>query len=132
MTQQAMPRDRFPWTAEQWDAARAAMARGDPRPKLIFPIIISDMSPITSKAKLEEITGPVTAEVEWAHRGSAMKDTEDPNAEKIMYCIVEGKQWDLIQERSETRMVMLWVNGQKKYGWFVVKHGSRDDDDWSS
>ncbi|KKZ67771.1 hypothetical protein EMCG_06537 [[Emmonsia] crescens] len=124
-----MPRDHFPWTVEQWDAARAAMARGDPGPKLIFPIIISDASPITSKAKLEEITGPVTAEVEWAHRGSFMKDTEDANAEKIKYCIVKAKQWNFLHKSLEAHQVLLWINGVKRYGYFVPTPGSGDDAD---
>ncbi|KAG5298721.1 hypothetical protein I7I50_06039 [Histoplasma capsulatum G186AR] len=87
MIQQDMPGGRFPWTAEQWDQAWDDIERSNPGPQLIFPIIviISDASPITLKVKLEETTGPVTTDLEWADRGSLMRSTEDTNAEKLMY-----------------------------------------------
>ncbi|PGH31962.1 hypothetical protein GX50_05227 [[Emmonsia] crescens] len=123
-----MPRDRPPWSPEQWAAKWAAIKRGDPEPKITFRMIISDASPIMSKEKLEEITGPVAAEVEWARRGRSYMDIkEDLNEEKIKYCIVAGKQWSSLQNFFEVRQVLIWVNGKQAYGYFVPPPGTGDD-----
>jgi hypothetical protein len=74
-----------PWSAEIWQAARAARNAGVVEPEKRFPVIITTGStgPFISRQKLQEVAGlPSLPEVQWATVTTIFDDEEEREAEE--------------------------------------------------
>jgi hypothetical protein len=115
-----------PWSGEMWQAAAAAGRAGKTKPESQHPIIVNNSTGLfMTPQKLQEIVDlPSLPDVRRTTKTSLSgpkteeeANIKNPNPEKVQYCHVKWDQFRRVQEYSDGEIVIVWIQGKKRYAW---------------
>ncbi|EEH05461.1 hypothetical protein HCBG_06580 [Histoplasma capsulatum G186AR] len=104
-----------PWSAEDWQRAKAA----PPRPPVRYPVIISSSGTFPTAEKVKEVANlPSVPEVLWTTMTTMFDSEPEPEEpEKVQYCVLDFDALQLIENYAKGEDVAIWFEGKKRTAW---------------